>query len=85
MREGNGMEMIQISLKIDPEEEPTIAAWVKSLQEKRGRRVLSLNIRKAIQFYLTHKDESEPAVSSRTGKPGDTKGAVNDGKKTGEQ
>ena len=45
--------MIQITLKIDEEEDREIAAWVKSFQGKRYR-VLSLNIRKAIKFYLRH-------------------------------
>ena len=43
--------MIQISLKVDEIEDQEIAAWVKSFQGRRSR-LLSLNIRKAIKFYL---------------------------------
>jgi hypothetical protein len=53
--------MIQITLKIDEEEDPEIASWVKSFQGKRYR-VLSLNIRKAIKFYLCHGAGMEPGA-----------------------
>ena len=43
--------MIQITLKIDEQEEPVLAEWIKRFQGKRSR-LLSLNIRKAIRFYI---------------------------------
>jgi hypothetical protein len=61
--------MIQITIKIDEEEDQDIAAWVKSFQGKRYR-VLSLNIRKAIKFYLCHGVGMKPGtrpVSAATG------------------
>lgn len=51
--------MIQISLKVDEIEDQEIAAWVKSFQGRRSR-LLSLNIRKAIKFYL----ENSTGISS---------------------
>lgn len=57
--------MIQITLKIDENQEPELAEWVKSFHIK-GKRLLSFNIRKAINFYLKHKDESGPVHPSGT-------------------
>jgi hypothetical protein len=62
--------MIQITIKIDEEEDQEIAAWVKSFQGKRYR-VLSLNIRKAIKFYLCHGAGMEPRTKPASVAAGD--------------
>ena len=43
--------MIQISLKIDEEGDPRLAAWVKSFQGKRSRE-LSATIRQVLRSYI---------------------------------
>jgi hypothetical protein len=62
--------MIQITLKIDEEEDQELAEWVKSFQGKRYR-VLSLNIRKAIKFYLCHRAGMEPGAGQVSVAAGD--------------
>ena len=55
--------MIQISLKIDEENDPVLAAWVKGFQGKRSKE-LSANIRRILRNHLSGAPTPGPATGA---------------------
>jgi hypothetical protein len=51
--------MVQISLKIDEEEDPVLAKWVKSFQGKKTKE-LSANIRRILRRHIDSREIEEP-------------------------